>query len=703
MKDIRLTTLAKIIIPIFLVFAVVIIVIFVFYQSAIQEENEFLNATIESFGVTLSPHVTVRLTDVQARSATLYITLTCVIGVFVLVALLSLLMVTYKLMPLRKLVSVATELAKGDIENNDLNIPKDELGDLTKKLAYKIKATDENLSILESALEKANAASKAKGEFLSNMSHEIRTPTNAIIGMTNIAKSADSIERKDYALGRIGDASNHLLSIINDILDMSKIEADKLELHEEDFDFEDMLKKVINIINFRVVEKNQKLTVYIDDKIPHTLVADDQRLSQVLTNLLSNAGKFTPENGEINLNTKLLEEDACSCVIQFEIIDNGVGISEEQKVKLFRPFEQAESSTTRKYGGTGLGLTIAKRIIELMGGEISVSSEIGEGSIFTFTINAKKATVTEKGVIPKGGVDIDNMRILVIDDDEDIREYFVDIASRFNIACDAVASGEEALERMRHEKYDMSFIDWKMPGMDGIELTRRIKEMDSDKSVTIMISSAQWQDIAEEVKVVGVDKFLPKPIFPSTFIECFNQYFCADLLGEEKKDKSENTDRFEGYRLLLAEDVDINREIVISLLEPTLLEIDCAENGVEAVRMFSEAPDRYNIVFMDLQMPEMDGFDATRSIRMIANEKAKSIPIIAMTANVFKEDVENCLAAGMNDHIGKPLDFEKVLQILRRYLYRQKPARERRKKERRQSKSDRRQHLDRRQIDRRQK
>jgi len=484
---------------------------------------------------------------------------------------------------------------------------------------------------------------------------------------------------------------------------LTKIEADKLELHQEAFIFEDMLKKVINIINFRVVEKHQKLTVYVDDRIPRTIIADDQRLSQVLTNLLSNAGKFTQENGAISVNTKLLEEDECGCEIQFDIIDNGVGISEEQQAKLFKPFEQAESSTTRKYGGTGLGLTIAKRIVELMEGEISVSSVVGEGSTFTFNIKAQKVIEAEKSFLPKETMDINNMRILIIDDDEDIREYFVDIARRFNIACDAVASGEEAIELMKREKYDMSFIDWKMPGMDGMELTRRIKEMDSDKSVTIMISSAEWQDIAEEAKGAGVDKFLPKPIFPSTFIECINQYLCVDLLGEEKKDKSENVDRFEGYRVLLAEDMDINREIVMALLEPTLLEIDCAENGVEAVRMFIEAPDKYNIIFMDLQMPEMDGFDAAKSIRALDIARAKSIPIIAMTANVFKEDVENCLAAGMNDHIGKPLDFDKVLHILRRYLFRQKPAKERRKTERRQGEHDRRQVKDRRVGDRRKK
>ncbi|MCL2046469.1 MAG: response regulator [Oscillospiraceae bacterium] len=676
MKNIRLATLAKIIIPLFLVCAAVVLISFVFYQSAISQENDFLNTTIESFGVVLSPHITSRLDAVQSRSAMLYTVLTCVIGVFVVIALLALFLITYKLAPIQNVVTVATKLAHENMDDSDLGIPDDELGDLTRELAYLIKVNHDNMSVLEDALEKANAASKAKGDFLSNMSHEIRTPINAIIGMTNIAKTAQSVERKDYALEKIGDASNHLLGIINDILDMSKIEADKLELYLEAFVFEEALKKAVNIINFRAVEKKQKLSVYIDDMIPRRIISDDQRLAQIITNLLSNAVKFTAEHGTIDVYTKLLNETDGFCEIQFDVVDNGVGISEEQQIRLFHPFEQAESSTTRKYGGTGLGLTIAKRIIELMGGDISVKSQLGEGSTFTFTIKAEKPSDDNKAAFqPKDNLEIENIRILIVDDDVDVLEYFVDIATRFNIACDVVGSGQEAIERLESgNKYDMCFVDWKMPSMDGIELSRYIKEIDSDRSVLIMISSVEWEELAEEANEAGIDKFLPKPIFPSTFIECVNHYLGIDLLREEESEKAEMVDSFKGYRVLLAEDVEINREIVMALLEPTQLEIDCAENGAEAVRMFSEAPDRYNIVFMDLQMPEMDGLDATRAIRALGYEHAKTIPIIAMTANVFKEDVDNCIAAGMDDHIGKPVDFEVVMSILRQYLYRQQPT-----------------------------
>ena len=399
---------------------------------------------------------------------------------------------------------------------------------------------------LESTLEKAQAASRAKGDFLANMSHEIRTPMNTIIGMTNIAKSTQNIDKKEYALEKIEDASNHLLGIINDILDMSKIEADKLELHPEAFVFDELLKKATNIINFRIVEKEQKLSVNIDRKIPQMIICDGQRLAQIIANLLSNAVKFTNDGGLISLKAILEEEIDDTLLIRFDVTDSGVGISEEHQTRLFNPFEQAENSTTRKYGGTGLGLAITKRIVEMMEGSISASSVLGKGSTFTFTIKAKKP--------------------------------------------------DKATEEKR------------------------------------------------------------------------------DAGSEDKKQfkLNDQADKFTGRRILLVEDVDINREIVITLLEPLNLEIDCAENGQEAVRMFKESPEKYDLIFMDLQMPEMDGYDATRMIRSLAKtadsteakNKAEAIPIIAMTANVFKEDIDNCYAAGMNGHVGKPLDLKEVMDVL---------------------------------------
>ena len=516
---------------------------------------------------------------------------------------------------------------------------------------------------------KAEAANQAKSFFLANMSHEIRTPMNSIIGMTSIGKTAANVERKDYALEKIEDASIHLLGIINDILDMSKIEANKLELSPVEFNFEAMLQRVVNIVNFRVTEKHQVFKVHIDKNIPRTLICDDHRLAQVITNLLSNAIKFTPENGEIQMKTRLLKEKYGVYDIQIEVSDTGIGITKEQLSRLFVSFEQAENSTTRKYGGTGLGLAIAKRIVELMGSEIRVVSEPGKGSVFSFIISVKSpGEKRQDDARPVSG--LDNIRILAVDDAPDILEYFKDIAARIGIACDVAACGEEAVEFIEKGNfYDIYFIDWMMPGMDGIELTRRIRKRGDGKSIVIMISSAEWSDIENEAILAGVDRFLPKPLFPSTIIDYVNKCYNVGILHTAQNSIMNKMDCFEGFRILLVEDVEINREILLALLEPTLLKIDCAENGKEAIRMFSENAQSYDLIFMDLQMPEMDGYEATRRIRALGIEKAEQIPIIAMTANVFREDIEKCLESGMSGHLGKPLVLNEVLKTLRKYLF----------------------------------
>jgi len=521
---------------------------------------------------------------------------------------------------------------------------------------------------LKEALSKAMEASKAKSDFLSNMSHEIRTPLNAITGMTTIGKNAKDMERKDYALDKIEGASTHLLGVINDVLDMSKIEANMLELSPCEFNFEKMLQKVVSVINFRVEEKRQNLAVHLDNKIPKTLIADDQRLAQVVTNLLSNAVKFTPEEGSIILNANFIEEKKGLCTIQLSVTDTGIGISAEQQKRLFSSFQQAESSTTRKYGGTGLGLAISKKIVEMMGGKIWIESEPGKGSTFIFNIQAMRGTEEKRGLLTSD-INLKNVRILIVDDDPDILAYFLDITQRYGVLCETAASGEKALELIDQKGgYHIYFIDWKMPGMDGIQLAHEIKARVSENSIVTMISAVEWSAIAEEAKAAGVDKFLPKPLFPSAIAEIIDECLGIDNQPHEETHAADVTGIFAGRRILLAEDVEINREIVQALLEPTKLEIDCAENGVEAVSMFSEAPTRYDLIFMDVQMPEMDGYEATRHIRSLDNPRAKTVPIIAMTANVFKEDIEKCLTAGMNSHVGKPLDFEEVINRLRSYL-----------------------------------
>ena len=569
-------------------------------------------------------------------------------------------------------------LSEAKTYNTMFSIESSKMSNLQKNIIDFIPMTNEqgesegmmlyfhDVTELEFAREKAEQANRAKSEFLSNMSHEMRTPMNAIIGMTAIGKSAADIEQKNYAFGKIEDASNHLLGVINDILDMSKIEANKLELSLVEFNFEKMLQRVINVINFRVEEKRQRFSVRIDKAIPDTLIGDDQRLAQVITNLLSNAVKFTPKFGSISLNTHFMQQVDSLCTIKIEVTDTGIGINEEQQSRLFESFQQAETSTSRKFGGTGLGLAISKKIVEVMGGEIWVESELGRGSTFVFTIQVKRGSEGNKRIMEQE-INWNNVCVLTVDDDPDILEYFKEIVQSVGAACDTALNGEDALRLIkRNGEYDVYFVDWKMPGMNGIELARRIKANTSEKKqpVIIMISGMDLNIIKDEAEKAGVDKFLQKPLFPSSIIDCISKYVGMPQQIESTV-ANETRDNFEGYNILMAEDVEINREIVLALLEPTGITINCAEDGEEAVRLFKENFEKYDMIFMDVQMPVMDGYEATRAIRAMKDiPKAQQIPIVAMTANVFREDIEKCLDAGMNDHVGKPLDIEDVLSKL---------------------------------------
>ena len=386
---------------------------------------------------------------------------------------------------------------------------------------------------LISARDLAEQGSRAKSDFLSRMSHEMRTPMNAIIGMTTIAQGSDDLAKKEHCLSQIDNASKHLLGVINDILDMSKIEADKFTLSQEPFVFGQMLQNVLDVVGFRVSEREQTLSVSVDPALPAVLVGDAQRLSQVMTNLLSNAVKFTDDHGDIALRADLAERTEDVCTLRIAVQDSGIGISEAQQSKLFRSFEQADGSIARRFGGTGLGLAISRSIVELMGGNIGVQSKLGEGSTFTFSVPLRAAEAEGTGALAEDG-------------------------------CEAVS--------------------------------------------------------------------------------------------------------FAGKTALLAEDVAINREIILSVLEESHLAIECAENGLEAVRMFIQNPGRYDIIFMDMHMPEVDGLEATRRIRALDVPRAKTVPIVAMTANVFQEDIRRCLEAGMDDHVGKPVDFDILFAKLRKYL-----------------------------------
>jgi len=575
-----------------------------------------------------------------------------------------------------KVNSVAALAASGDLSSR-INISEyDEFG----KMEANLNKMMDDMSALNAhsaeMLKLAQEASRAKSDFLSNMSHEMRTPMNAIIGMTTIGKNAGDLDMKNYAFKKIEDASTHLLGVINDILDMSKIEANKLELISTEFNIEKMLRKVVNVLIFKVDEKFLNFSVHMAKEIPRYVIGDNLRLSQVVTNLLSNAIKFTPDDGTIHMEATLEEEAGDICTIKFMVKDSGIGISHEQQAKLFSSFQQAENNISRKFGGTGLGLAISKRIVEMMGGQIWIESELGKGAAFFFTAQLKRSTrVEESRLLPH--VKWNTVRTLVVDDQQSILDYFLEIAGMLGFKCDTALSGEKAIALIEENgAYDIYFVDWKMPGMNGIELSRRIRDGFTNKSVIIMTSAADWSVLEKEARDAGVEKFLPKPLFPSAIADLISECLGGGVKPGDA-DAARKMPSYKGSHILLAEDVEINREIVIALLEPTEIEIDCAVNGAEAVKKYTQDPERYQMIFMDMQMPEMDGLEATRRIRDFENKREfqdsggtgyKRVPIIAMTANVFLEDIEKCTQAGMNSHLGKPLDIDEVLKKLNEYL-----------------------------------
>ena len=519
----------------------------------------------------------------------------------------------------------------------------------------------------------AESASKAKSDFLSRMSHEIRTPMNAIIGMTKIADNTSDINKLRYCLSTIGTSSAQLLGLINDILDMSKIEAGKFEIEIAPMNIEKTLMKVCNLIVDKTEQKSQKLVVNLGKNMRMHYLGDELRISQVITNLLSNAVKFTPEKGTITMTVAETQSENDYSILRFTISDTGIGITEEQIDKLFVSFEQADGSISRRFGGTGLGLAISKSIIEKMNGRIWVESETNKGSVFTFEIKLERSPRQSETVI-FDGITPSDLKLLIVDGDEDIRRHFLDVVGNFGTHADEAESGTRAIHlvktaREAQKPYDVVFLDYNLPDMDGIETANKLGEMIDKNTVIVMTSFLEWNKIEKLADGVGVHRFISKPLFPSSILDAINE-----IVGNTIKNlkietvMEEKAPDFSDATLLLAEDVEINREIFIALLEDTNINIDVAENGRIAVNKFKENPDRYNIIIMDVQMPEMDGCEATRMIRALDIPKAKQIPIIAMTANAFKEDVAMCISCGMNDHLAKPIDVEAVTRKLLFYL-----------------------------------
>jgi len=521
-------------------------------------------------------------------------------------------------------------------------------------------------------IEETQAASRAKSDFLSHMSHEIRTPLNAVIGMINIGMGTANIEKKDYCLERAAGASKNLLGIINNILDLSKIEADKFELALNVFDFEKMLINITNVAIVRADEKQLNFVVDFSDGVPAFIESDEIRLSQVITNLLTNAIKFTPEKGSVLMKVSNILEDGDIVKLKFVISDSGIGISEEQQRRLFAPFNQANANISKNFGGTGLGLAISKKIVELLNGDIWVESELGEGASFIFTMTAKKVNVKQPSKLMPN-IRLSEIEILAVDDSIETREYFTHLTGAMKISCDVAKDGDEALRMMKEKTgkpYNIFFVDWQMPGMNGIELTKKIKETHGESSIVIMISVAEWNAIESEAMAAGVNCFVSKPIFPSSLINAINTCIGKepDDFVSRERDEEECKYDFSKFHILIAEDVEINREMMTAILDPTGIKIDYAVNGKAAVSTYVFNSNKYNLIMMDVNMPEMDGHEATKTIRSLNAKNAREIPIIAMTANVFREDVEKCIQSGMNDHVGKPIDSDMLYETLDRYL-----------------------------------
>ena len=517
---------------------------------------------------------------------------------------------------------------------------------------------------LSEALSEAEQASKAKTAFLSNMSHEIRTPMNAIIGLNNIALNEPDVPEKirEY-LTKIGASAQHLLSIINDILDMSRIESGRLALKNEEFSFAKELEQVNTIISGQCRDKGLAYDCHTEGSIDDYYIGDGMKLKQVIINILGNAVKFTPAGGKV---TFIIEEGPRfdeMATLKFTMRDTGIGMSKEYLPHIFDVFSQEDSSATNQYGSTGLGMPITKSLVEMMNGTIAVESEKGKGTTFTVTVtlgeSGRKTSVSDDKLIPH------EMSVLVIDDDPVACEHAKLVLGQVGINCETASSGQEGIDMInlryaRREPYNLLLVDWKMPGMDGVETTRRIRSILGRDTPIIILTSYNWDDVAEEAKEAGVDTFVPKPLFAGSVLDEFREVFKkkAEALGLKRAS-------LEGRRVLLAEDVAVNAEIMVMVLGMRQIRADVAENGQIAVNKFLSHPSGYyDAILMDMRMPVMGGLEATKVIRSSDHADAAGIPIIALTANAFDEDVQRSLQAGLNAHLSKPVEPEALFDTL---------------------------------------
>ncbi|MBW2486559.1 MAG: response regulator, partial [Deltaproteobacteria bacterium] len=526
----------------------------------------------------------------------------------------------------------------------------------------------------------AEDATQAKSDFLANMSHEIRTPMNAVIGMAHLAlKTELTPKQRDY-LNKIQSSANSLLGIINDILDFSKIEAGKLDMEAVEFDLSQTLDNVANVVSVKAQEREHlEVLFYLDSRVPHFLIGDPLRLNQILVNLGNNAVKFT-ERGEIVLMTKIKSRSDNKITLQFSMRDTGIGMTEEQQAKLFQAFSQADTSTTRKYGGTGLGLTISKRLVNMMGGDIWVESAPGQGTTFSFTaefgLGAEKA---KKRYMP--APDLRGMKVLVVDDNNTSRDILQEMLESFSFDVSLAASGAEGIAELEAAAKDKAFelviMDWKMPGIDGVEASKRIKNHTGLGKIPaiILVTAYGREEIMRQAEDLGLEGYLLKPITPSILFDTIMQAFGeaapeVSRVAKSKEQEARAWENIQGARVLLVEDNEINQQVAMEILQGAGINVTIANNGQEGVEAAKQ--NQYDAILMDIQMPVMDGYTATKAIRKwesgMRNKGEAQIPIIAMTAHAMTGDEDKSLEAGMNGHVAKPIDPDQLFAVLQKWI-----------------------------------